>query len=114
MNLILYEIAFYWPWYLCFAVIAFCLGRWLGGLWLLLGLVPNALVISALIIFMEVRSVFDDMRDHPEWGRDADFVFWFGVLCRIVFYNLVFLLVGMLGWRLRTRRLRAARETQNC
>ena len=111
MNLLFvlrYEVAFYWPWWLCFAAIAFCLARWLGGL----GLLPSALVISALIIFIEVRSVFHDMREHPELGRDADFVFWFGVLCRLVVYNLVFLLVGILGWRLRTRHRRVAHETQ--
>jgi hypothetical protein len=107
-HILLYEIAFYWPWYLCFAVIAFCLGRWLGGL----GLLLSAVAISALIMFIEVHSVFHDMREHPESGRDADMIFWFGVLCRLVVYNLAFLPIGLLGWRLRARHRRAAHETQ--
>ena len=45
LHVVSYEVAFYWPWWLCFAAIAFCLARWLGGL----GLLPSALVISALI-----------------------------------------------------------------
>ena len=105
---LLYEVAFYWPWYLCFAVIAFCLGRCLGRL----GLLLSALAISALIVFIEAHSVFRDMREHPELGRDADFVFWIGVLCRLILYNLAFLPLGILGGRLRARHRRFAHETQ--
>jgi hypothetical protein len=111
MNLLYflsYEIAFYWPWWLCFAAIAFFSARWIG----VLGLLPSSLIISFLIIFIELRSVFHDMREHPEWGRDADMVFWFGVLCRLVVYNFSFLLVAMLGWRLRVLRRRPAPKTQ--
>jgi hypothetical protein len=102
-----YEIAFYWPWWVCFAGIAFCSARWLGGL----GLPISALAISVLIIFIEVHSVFHDMREHPEWGRDADFVFWFGAVCRLVIYNLVSMLVGIFGWKLRARHHPVAHES---
>jgi hypothetical protein len=102
MNLLLFlrnEAAFYWAWWLCFLVIAFCGARWFW--WF--GVVASALIISALILGIEVHSVFQDMREHPDWGRDADFVFWFGVLCRIVIYNIFFLPVSIVGLKLRKR-----------
>ena len=84
------------------------MGRWLGGLGVLLG----AVAISVLIVSIEVHSVFHDMREHPESGRDADFVFLFGLLCRIIIYNLAFLPLGILGGRLRARHRRAAYDAQ--
>jgi len=110
MNLFLqYEVAFYWPWYVCFGVIAFCFGRWLGRL----GLLPSVLIISALIVVIELRSVYQDMRERPELGRDADFVFWFGVLCRLIVYNLAFLPVGIMGGKLRGKHRHFGRETKS-
>ena len=103
MNFLLFlrnEAAFYWAWWLCFVIIAFCGGRWLR--WL--GVVASVFIISALVVGIEVHSVFQDMREQPNSGRDADFVFWFGVSCRIVIYNILFLPVSIAGLRLRDRR----------
>jgi hypothetical protein len=103
MNLMLFlrgEIAFYWIWWLCFIAVGFCLARYLG----LLGLFASIVLISFLIVGIEVHSVFQDMHEHPEWGRDADFVFWFGVLCRIVIFNMFVLPASIVGLKLRARR----------
>jgi hypothetical protein len=102
MNLMLFlrgEIAFYWIWWLCFIAIGFCLARYLG----LLGLFASIVLISFLIVGIEVHSVFRDMREHPDWGRDADFVFWFGVLCRVAFFNICVLPFSIVGLKFRAR-----------
>ena len=97
-----YEAAFYWPWWLCFIAIAFILSRFLG--WF--GLIATIPIVSALIIGIEVHSVFQDMKQFPNSGRDADGVFIFGVLVRIVFYNACLLPFSFLGVTLRKRRNR--------
>ncbi len=68
------------------------------------------LLISMMINAVEVHSVFKDMRERPELGRDADVVFWVGVLFRMVVYNVLVLPFGILGRWLRARRLRVMRE----
>ncbi len=99
-----WEAAFYWPWWLCFIGVGFCFARFFGPL----GLFVALIVISFLIVGIEVQSVFKDMREHPESGRDADFVFWFGVLVRIGIYNAFVLPFSLAGLWLRARGRRAS------
>ena len=70
------------------------------------------MIISVLIFGVELHSVFQDMREHPDWHRDADFVFWFGMLCRMVFYNIVFLPFSILGVAVRDRQKKRRHETR--
>ena len=49
-------------------------------------------------------SVWEDMRSRPELGRDADGVFLFGVLCRVVVFNILLSAVSRIGLRFRNRR----------
>jgi hypothetical protein len=103
MNLLLFfrnEIAFYWVWWFCFIAIGFLLARYLG----LLGLFASIVLISFLIVGIELHSVFQDMHEHPDWGRDADFVFWIGVLFRIVIFNIFVLPFSIFGLKLRSHR----------
>ncbi len=102
LRIITSEIAFYWVWWLCFAAIAFCSTRYFG--WY--GLLGGVLLISILIIGIEVHSVFQDMRAHPESERDADFVFWWGVQCRIILYNVLLMPAGIVGAVSRSRSRR--------
>lgn len=102
----LYEIYWYGLWWLPFIAIAYCATRYLG--WL--GFIPTVLIISLMIVFIDVHWIFKDMREHPENGRDADFVFWFGVLCRIVLFNIVLVPAGIIGLRFRARSRRLADE----
>jgi hypothetical protein len=104
-TLVQYEIGFYWLWWLFFIAIGFCMARYLGGR----GIFGAAILISFLILCIEVNSVFKDMRAHME-GRDADFVFWFGVLVRIVLYNIFVLPFSILGWKQRARRKQLAHD----
>lgn len=100
MNLFriaLYEIVYYAAWWLAFIPIAYCSARYLGGIF------AGAAILSTFIIFIDVNWIFDDMRQHPENGRDADIVFWFGVLCRIALFNAVLLPVSVAGLLLRAR-----------
>ena len=102
MNLMLFllgEITFYWIWWLCFIAVGFSLGRYLG----LPGLFAAIVLISVLTVGIEVHSVFQDMHEHPDWGRDADFVFCFGVLCRVVFFNIFVLPFSIVGLKFRAR-----------
>jgi len=111
MNLLLwpfYEIIWYGLWWLPFIAIAYCSTRYLR--WF--GIIGGPFVVSVLIIFIDVHWIFKDMREHPENGRDADFVFWFGVLGRIVLFNLVLLPATISGLLLRARSRRIAHETK--
>jgi hypothetical protein len=111
MNLLLwpfYEIIWYGLWWLCFVAIAYCSARYLG--WF--GVFAGAFFVSVLIVAIDVHWIFKDMQEHSENGRDADFVFWFGVLCRIVFFNIVLLPATVIGLRLRARSRRPTHETK--
>ena len=102
MNLLLiplYEILWYGLWWLPFIAIAYCAARYLG--WV--GSLTGAFLICVIIVFVDVNWIFKDMRQHPENGRDADFVFWLGVLFRMVLFNLVLLPVSIRGLRHRAR-----------
>ena len=58
--------------------------------------------IAAIIVFLDVRWIWDQMQNHAEEGRDADFVFWFGVLGRILVFNAFLAPVSFVGlWRRR-------------
>lgn len=89
-----------------FLAIAFCGTRYLR--WFGFLLVP--VVITLLVIGLDIHWIFQDMREHPENGRDADFIFWFGVLCRIVLLNIVLIPVSILGLRLWPRRRKTQHE----
>jgi hypothetical protein len=101
-----YELAFYWAWWICFIAIGFCLARQLG----ILGVFASIVLISILIVGIEVHSVFKDMHEHPELGRDADGVFVFGVLCRIVVFNIFVLPVSIVALKLRAHRKRLTND----
>jgi hypothetical protein len=102
----LYEIYWYSFWWLPFIAIAYCATRYLG--WP--GIIASSFVVSFMIMFIDVHWIFKDMREHPENGRDADFVFWFGVLCRIVLFNIVLVTANIIGLRHRVRSRRIADE----
>ena|ERR1043166_243921 len=85
--------------WVCFLAIGFCGPRYLG--WFGFFLVP--VVIAILITALDIHWIFQDMREHPENGRDANFVFWFGVLCRIILLNGVLLPFSIIGLRLKLR-----------
>jgi hypothetical protein len=57
--------------------------------------------ISLLLVAIDVHWIFDEMRHHPENGRDADFYFWFGVLARLVVFNGILAPVSLIGWRVK-------------
>lgn len=103
----IYEIGWYGLWWIPFIAIAYCSARYLG--WL--GVVVGVIVLALAIVLIDVRWMFADMRQHPEHGRDADFVFWFGVMCRVVLFNVLLLPVSVIGLRLRARHRQTPRET---
>jgi len=100
LRYILYEIAYYGSaiWALL-AVIAISSARFFGRA----GVVIGALLIGALILALDVRWIFDDMRIHPENGRDADGVFIVGVFLRFVLFNLLLTPFSLLGLWLAKR-----------
>ena len=101
---ILYDIWWYgWLW-LGFVAVAFCTTRFMGGF----GCLLSGFVIAGILLVLDVNWIYDDMRHHPENGRDADFIFMFGVLIRVVVFNLLLLPVSFLGAWLR-RRSRTAK-----
>ncbi len=102
----LYEICWYRWWWVLFIAIAYSSTRYLG--WF--GFIATVLIVSVVIMVIDVHWIFDDMRNHPENGRDADFVFGFGVLCRIILFNLLLVPVGILGRRIRARRRQLVSE----
>ena len=109
MNLLLflyYEFLFYWPWWICFVVISFCLARYLGRP----GRLLSCFLIAGLIVCVEANSVFHDMRVRPELGRDVDGAFLFGVVFRVGFYSFLLWPFRALGGRLRDRNYWAIRD----
>ena len=103
-----YEVYWYGLWWLPFIAIAYCLSRYLG--WL--GIIGGVFLVSIMIVFIDVHWIFKDMREHPENGRDADIVFWFGVLCRIILFNLVLIPVSVIGKRHGGRSRMASHDTK--
>ena len=94
------EAVFYWPWWICFIAIAFFLARYVG--WI--GLIATIPIVSGLILAIEMRSVFHDMNQFPDSGRDVDGPFLILLLFRMIFYNVCLLPVGIFGVVLRKRR----------
>lgn len=102
MNLLqvaFFEVVWYGAWWLCFIAVAFFFARYLRWVGVLIGV----LVISVFIVCLDVNWIFQDMRVHPENGRDADFVFWLGVLLRVVFFNTLLSPVTLIGLWLSSR-----------
>jgi len=98
----LYEIYWYGFWWLPFIAIAYGVTRCLG--WP--GIIASIVIVSMMILFIDVHWIFKDMNEHPENGRDADAIFWFGVFCRITFFNIVLVPASIVGWMFRARSRR--------
>ena len=98
-----FEIRFYWAWWLIFIALAYFFARYVGRI----GVILSVVIISLLIVHIEVASVWHDMQDRPELERDADGVFAFGVICRLLFYNAVAWRFSKWGLRTRMHRLEA-------
>jgi len=97
--LAIYEVIYYgslaWS---AFIAITFYSARYLG--WI--GALLSPTIIAAIIVFLDVRWIWNQMQYHPEEGKDADGVFLFGVLCRILLFNGMLVPVSYLGlWRRR-------------
>ena len=98
LRLAIYEVVYYGPIWIGFIAITYCASRYAG--WIGALLCPAA--IAGTIVFLDVRWIWDQMQHHPEEGRDADFVFWFGVLGRILLFNALLVPVSGVGlWRRR-------------
>ena len=98
---ILYDIWWYgWLW-LAFIAIAFCTARFAGSC----GILLNVGLIAIILCVLDSHWIYDEMQNHPKNGRDADGIFMFGVLLRIVVFNLLLLPVSLLGLRLFRRRV---------
>ena len=68
-----------------------------------------------MLIVLDVRWIFDEMRNHPENGPDADFIFWFGALTRLA-VNAILVPISLIGWRVKAvlRKNRVEREAAGC
>ncbi len=101
LRLALYEVTYYGPifWFGCIAI-TFLASRYLG--WP--GALLSPLVVAAIVVVLDVNWIWDQMRNHPENGRDADMIFFFGLLCRVLLFNLMLVPVGLLGLWMRYRR----------
>lgn len=100
LSLLWHEIAWYGLWWFALVAIAYCGARYFG--WN--GMIGGAFLICVLIVVVDVNWIFEEMRKHPERGRDADFIFWFGVIFRLVVFNVVLLPVTVVGLKVRRRR----------
>ena len=96
------EIAWYGLWWLLFVAIAFVSARYFGRR----GIIFGAIALAILIYILDGMWITADMKEHPEHGRDADFVFLFGVFIRIILFNIVLLPVTFIGMKLRARSLK--------
>ena len=85
------------PTWVLFIVVPYCAARY-GGL----PMVPiGHLVITALIVFLDVRWIQSEMHK-PGWNGtpDMDFIFYIGVALRILLINAVLLpMTGFGLWR---------------
>jgi MFS family permease len=98
-------VVYYGPIWIAFIAITFCASRYAG--WI--GALLSPVIIAVIIVFLDVRWIWDQMRNHPEEGRDADFVFWFGVLCRILLFIFLLTPVSFCGfWRKRVAQNKKA------
>jgi len=104
MNLF-YEISWYGLWWLAFISIAFVGARYFG--WR--GAITGGVVLAILIYVLDGIWISGDIKNHPEHGRDIDFVFLIGVLIRVILFNIVLLPVTFIAFRLRART-RPARD----
>jgi len=106
LRIILYEVIYYGAvaW-LAFIAITFCASRYAG--WI--GALVSPLVIAGIIVYLDVQWIWDSMQHHPEAGRDADMVFFFGMVCRVLLFNGLLIPVSWFG----LRRRRIAREQKD-
>ena len=102
------EIAWYGLWWLPFVAIAFVSARYFGRR----GIIFGAIALAILIYILDGMWITADMKEHPEYGRDADFVFLFGVSIRIILFNIVLLPVTLIGMKLRARGLSTKHDTK--
>ncbi len=91
------------PW-LGFVAIAFGCARY-GG-WL--GVIAGHFLVAVLVSILDVQWVQEQMRA-PGWDGlpDMDFVFYFGLIVRIVLINSVLLPVSVLAVRFRAHQRQA-------
>jgi len=108
LRFLFYDFQFYALYFCGFIAIAFFAARYLR----VVGVFVGALVISLIVVALEVHSVFDDMRNNPGTGRDADMVFFFGVFVRIIIFNVMLLPASALGLWAAFRRRRAVSKTK--
>ena len=101
------EIAWYGLWWLLFVAIAFVSARYFGRR----GIIVGVVALAILIYILDIMWITADIKEHPEHGRDTDFVFLFGVLIRIVLFNIVLLPVTFIGMKLRARSLITKHDT---
>lgn len=103
-----HEISWYGLWWLPFIAITFIAARYFGWRGVILG----AVALAILIYILDFLWIAADMKNHPEHGRDADFVFLFGVLLRVILFNIVLVPVTFIGLRFRARSRRSKDEAK--
>lgn len=100
--LIYCEISLYGAWWWIFAAIAYATARYCPSAGIRIGM----LLIGVLLVAIDVDWIFTEMREHPENGRDADGIFWMGLIGRFLIFNMILLPVSITGAILRERSLR--------
>jgi hypothetical protein len=100
------EACWYGLWWVAFIAIAYCFARYVG--WG--GAICSVFVISLMLVFIDLHWISSDMREHPEHHRSIDGYFWFGVVCRMAFFNLMLLPATITGLVFRARERGRARE----
>ena len=109
MNIVhwaFYEIAWYGLWWILFIGIAFFAARYLG--WP--GVFGGGFVIFVCVMYIDLHWVFEEMRLHPETGRDADGPFFVFVLMRAGLINLLLLSINFIALKLRARARNKPRD----
>src|SRR4051812_28085503 len=103
-----YEISWYGAWWLAFIAIALVGSRYFGCR----GAVIGAIGLTILIYILDSVWISSAIKNHPEHGRDTDFVFMLGVLLRAVLFNIVLTPVTIFAFWLR-KRSRSAQDAAN-
>jgi hypothetical protein len=108
-QIALTEVVWYGAWWIAFGIIAFAATRYLGCA----GVLASFALMAVLLYVLDILWIAKDMRQHPENERDMDFVFMFGVLCRIVGFNVILLPMSLLGYFVRERLRRSQSRRRN-
>lgn len=102
LPFLLSQLASYSPivW-LAFVAIAFGAGRFLGWGSVIFG----HFLVAGLVTFLDVQWIQEEMR-RPGWDGlpDMDFVFYIGLLIRIVLINTVLLPLSIIAVRMRVKQ----------